>query len=174
MRSDKLSRMKLKSWTLSLVYFSVWLIVTIGLKVLSDDVLGSILLHVAYLMILLPAATLCITYLYTHRCGIKPWLIAEMTAAALILYFFFGYNELSPDFIVICLICAFFGFGVGNVLKNETAVAVQEDIDSKRKKEKLAEENKYVPLLNADPKTGKAANIRKQDLRSQTRGKNKK
>jgi hypothetical protein len=83
-----------------------------------------------------------------------------MAATAAVLYFFFGFSSLNPDFLISTLIFAFFGFGIGSVFKNEVSVAVQEDIDSERKKKRLAEEKKYVSVIDSDPKTGRKANLR--------------
>lgn len=161
MRSDE--DMKLKSWQRAIIYLIVWLAVIIGLKLLADVVLESILLHIAFVMILLPAANLIIPFLYTRKCGIKPWLIAYMAAAVIILYFFCGFKSMSPNFMINCLLTGFFGFGIGNIFKDEAAVAVQEDIDNEKKKQRLAEEKAYVSLIDSDPKTGKKADIKKQN-----------
>ena len=154
---------KAKSWQRAIVYLVIWLTVVVGLKIIADVLLRSILVHIAFVMILLPAANLTIPFIYTRKCGLKPWLIAYMTAAALILYFVFGFNSLSPDFLISCMLTGFFGFGIGNIFKDESAVAVQEDIDSEKKKKKLAEEKAYVSLIDSDPKTGKKANLRKKN-----------
>jgi hypothetical protein len=152
----------LKSWQKALLYLAAWLIIVVGFELLADVVLGSLLFHVAYVMLILPAANLAIPFIYTRKYGIKPWLILYMAAAAVILYFGFGYDSLSPNFLLSSLLIGFFGFGIGNILKDEVSAAVQEDIDSERKKKRIAEEKSYVSLLDSDPKTGSKANIRKK------------
>ena len=117
-------------------------------------------------MILLPITTLAVTFGYTRRCGLKPWLIAMLASAAFIMYFFFGFKGLSPDFLLTNIICGFFGFGVGNVMKNEALVAAQEDLDNTKKKLEQAKEKAYISLVDADPKTGKRSNLRKKNQKS--------
>jgi hypothetical protein len=153
---------RLKSWQRAIIYLAVWLAVVVGFKLLADNVLESLLVHVAYVMLLLPAVNLVIPFIYTRKCGLKPWLIAYMTATAVILYFGFGFSSLSPNFLVSVLLAEFFGFGVGNIFKDEVSVAVQEDIDSERKKKRLKAEKEYVSLIDSDPKSGKKANLRKR------------
>lgn len=156
----------LKSWQRAMIYTIVWIAVTVGLYIISDIVIQSILLHIAFVMILLPITTLAVTFGYTRRCGLKPWLIAMLAAAAVIMYFFFGFKELSPDFLLTNIICGFFGFGVGNVMKNEALVAAQEDFDNTKKKLEQAKEKAYISLVDADPKTGKRSNLRKKNQKS--------
>ncbi len=148
--ADKIT---LKSWQKGIVYLIIWLIPSVGLKILADNVTGSLLLHVAYVMILLPASTLIITFIYAKNNGLKPWFIGYLTVAVLIMYLFAGFDTLSPNFLIVCAIFAFFGFGVGNVFKDEGAIAVQEDIDAARKKKRLKQEKGYVPILNDNPKS---------------------
>jgi hypothetical protein len=162
----KFAEKKIKSWQSAIIYLVIWLIVTAGLKLIADDLIGSLLIHVMYVMIMLPLADFVIPFIYTRKHGFKPWLAAYMAAAVAVLYFGFGYSELSPDFLATALLCGFFGFGLGNVLKDEAAVAMHEDIDSERKKRRLAAEKRYVSLLDSDPKTGKRANLRKKKKRS--------
>ncbi|MCD8095213.1 MAG: hypothetical protein LUE12_03690 [Ruminococcus sp.] len=154
----KSARLSLKSWQKSLVYTLVWLVAVVGIKLLADNVLDSLLLHVAYVMIFAPLSTLLVTFFYTRKNGIKLWLVGYLTVSVLALYFFFGFNELSPNYLVENLICAFFGFGVGNIFKDEAAVTVQEDIDNERKKKAMEKERSYVPILKANPENGKKNN----------------
>jgi hypothetical protein len=162
----KLSKeVTLKSWQKAAIYLIAWLVPVVGLYCLADIVTKSIIFHIMYLMTLLPLATLIVTFMYTRRTGINPWLIIYMAAAIVTMYFGFGFNELNPDFIITNLICGFFGFGVGNIFKDEAAVAVQQDIDSERKKKRAAEERKYVSLIDTNPKTGEKSNIRKKRKR---------
>lgn len=159
MFSDK----RLHSWQWGLIFLAVWLVPTVGLKLLFDDLIGSILLHVAYVMILLPAGTFAAGFIYTRRCGLNIWLILYMILATAVLYLFCGFNALSPNFCIVNLVGGFFGFGIGNIFKDEGLVAAQEDIDNTRKKKKLAEEMKYVSLVDSDPNTGERANLRKRN-----------
>lgn len=154
---------RLKSWQKAVFYLLIWLLPTVGLKLLADEVFGSILLHIAFVMIILPALNLAVPFIYTRRYGLKPWLIIYMAAAAAALYFFLGYDELSPNFLLTCLLTGFFGFGIGNIFKDEVSAAVQEDIDAERRKRRLAEEKAYVPIMDSDPKTGKKADPKKNN-----------
>ena len=150
MFSDK----RFHSWLWGLIFLAVWAVPAVGLKLLFDDVIGSILLHVFYVMIFLPAWTFAIAFAYTKRCGLNIWLIAYMTAAVVLLYAFGGFRDMSPNFCIVNLVGGFFGFGLGNVFKDEALVAAQQDI---------AEEKKYISLVDSDPNTGERANLRKRN-----------
>lgn len=149
----KYSEITLKSWQRAFVYTAIWLVSAAGFYLLADKVTKSILFHVAYVMLILPIATLAVTFVYTRRCGLKPWLIGYMALCVLVMYFFFGFDELSPNFILTNLICGFFGFGVGNIMKNEPVVTAQEDFDNKKKKLRQAQEKSYVSILNSESDT---------------------
>lgn len=159
----------LKSWQRSFIYLAAWLIVVVGLRLLTDDLIGSLILHIAYMMLLLPAATICIAFIYSRRGGLNPWLPCYMAAAVFILYFGFGYDALSPDFLVINLLCGFFGFGIGNIFKDEGAAKAQYETDHERKIKKAAEESRYQTLIDTDPRTGKKANLKKKNTEGQDR-----
>ena len=159
MFSDK----RFHSWLWGLIFLAVWAVPAVGLKLLFDDVIGSILLHVFYVMIFLPAWTFAIAFAYTKRCGLNIWLIPYMTAAVVLLYAFGGFRDMSPNFCIVNLVGGFFGFGLGNVFKDEALVAAQQDIDNTRRKKKLAEEKKYISLVDSDPNTGERANLRKRN-----------
>ncbi len=153
----------LKSWQRAFVYLAAWLVVSAGLKVLIDSVLESLVLHILFMMIILPAATLALTFIYTRRGGLNPWLPCYLTMTVLIMYFFFGYNELSPNFIIENLICGFFGFGIGNVMKDESLSKAQYETDHEKKLKMMADEKKYQSLIDTDPHTGKKADLRKKN-----------
>lgn len=157
----------LHSWQWGLIYLFVWLLPAAGLKFIVDDLLGSVLLHVAYVMIILPAATFAAGFIYTRRCGLRPWLIAYMAAACAVLYLFCGFKTINPNFCIVNVIVGFFGFGMGNIFKDEGRVAAQEDIDNTRRKLKQAEEMKYISLVDVDPSTGERANLRKRNRKNE-------
>lgn len=159
----------MKSWQRSFIYLAVWLALVVGLRTAADVLLRSLILHITYVMILLPAATLCVSFTYARRGGVNPWLPCYMGAAVLVLYFGFGYRVLSPDFLVTNLLSGFFGFGVGNIFKDEAAAKAQYETDHEKKLKQAAEEKKYTSLIDTDPKTGKKANLRKKNKERQER-----
>ena len=154
---------RIHSWLLGLIFLTLWIIPAVGLKFLFDELIGSVLLHVFYVMIFLPAWTFAAAFVYTKRCGLNGWLIAYMAAAVATLYLFCGFRDMSPNFCIVNLIGGFFGFGLGNVFKDEALVAAQQDIDNTRRKKKLEQEKKYISLIDTDPSTGERANLRKRN-----------
>lgn len=151
--ADKKKFKPLKSWQLAFIYACVWLISIVGVYLISDIVLGSLLLHIAFVMLIVPIATLSVMLIYTRKCGINPWLSGMLTLIVLILYFAFGFNELKPNFLITSLLTGFFGAGLGNIFKDEASIAVQQDIDSEKKKKTLEAEKNYVPILEDKKKT---------------------
>ncbi len=144
----KNKNIRLRSWQKAVILTALWLCAAVGFRLLADNVFNSILLHIAYVMLILPSATFAAAFYFTRICGLKPWLPIFMAVSALILYFFFGYSELSPDFLVTNIICGFFGFGIGNIFKNEAKIAVQENTDNEKKRLKSKAEKEYVPILS--------------------------
>ncbi|SDA30625.1 hypothetical protein SAMN02910447_03231 [Ruminococcus sp. YE71] len=148
MRSDKTDDKPLKSYQRALIYLAVWLIPVVGLKLLFDNVLGSLILHIAYAMMLLPAVTLTVSFIYSKRGGLNPWLPCYMGAAVLVLYFGFGFRSLSPDFIVTNLVCGFFGFALGNVFRDEGAYKAQYAVDHAKKLAEEERERNYRSIID--------------------------
>lgn len=161
----------LRSWQLGLIYLAAWLVPAAGLRLLIDYAINSMLLHIAYVMLILPAATFAVGFIYTKRCGLKPWLICYMTAATAALYLWCGFDSLSPNFCLVNLIGGFFGFGIGNIFKNEPLVAAQENIDNVRKRRKAADEKNYISLIDADPQSGNTVRANKRKNKSGIRDK---
>lgn len=147
MRSDNGSG--LKTWQKALIVGAGWTAVNLLIKLLADTLLNSILLHVAYVMILSPAITLIASFIFTRKCGLKAWLPCVMAVGAAVLYIACGFKTLSPNFLIETAVCGFFGFGTGNIFKDEVSVAVQEDRDSERKKREQEREKRYVSVLKA-------------------------
>ncbi len=152
MRSADKDDKPLKSYQRALVYLAAWLIPVAGLRYLFDVVAGSLILHIAYTMMILPAATLAATFIYSKRGGLNLWLPAYMGAAVLTLYFAFGFKALSPDFIVTNLVCGFFGFGIGNVFRDEGAYKAQYAVDHAKKLAEEERERNYKPIIDRDRK----------------------
>lgn len=147
MRSD--NGRGLKTWQKALIVGAGWTAVNLLIKLLADTLLNSILLHVAYVMILSPAITLIASFMFTRKCGLKAWLPCVMAVGAAVLYIACGFKTLSPNFLIETAVCGFFGFGTGNIFKDEVSVAVQEDRDSERKKREQEREKRYVSVLKA-------------------------
>ena len=147
MRSDNGSG--LKTWQKALIVGAGWTAVNLLIKLLADTLLNSILLHVAYVMILSPAITLIASFMFTRKCGLKAWLPCVMAVGAAVLYIVCGFKTFSPNFLIETAVCGFFGFGIGNIFKDEVSVAVQEDRDSERKKREQEREKRYVSVLKA-------------------------
>ena len=152
MRSAKTDDKPLKSYQRALVYLAAWLVIVAGAKFLVDTVIGSLILHIAYTMMILPAATLVVSFVYSKRGGLNPWLPCYMAAAVLVLYIVFDYKALSPDFLVTNLVCGFFGFGLGNVFRDEGSYKAQYAVDHAKKLKMLEEERKYQPIVGKDKK----------------------
>lgn len=143
----------MKSSVLAAVYFLVWLAVILGIKLLADNIAHLQLLHIVYVMMIVPAGAFVTAFIYSRKGGIKLWLLLYMGAAVLIMYAAFGFNELSPDFLVTNVIFIFFGCGLGNVFKDEAAALIQQEIDNEKKAREAERERSYVSIL--DDKKGK-------------------
>ena len=143
---------KLRSWQLAFIYTAVWLIISAGVRYIADILLGSLLLHIVYVMMILPSATFAAAFYFTRVCGLKPWLPVYLAVTSLILYILFGFSELNPNFLVTVFISAFFGFGLGNIFKDEAKVAVQENTDNEKKRMREKAEREYTPILNSKNK----------------------
>lgn len=154
--------MKIKTPLKCLLYLAVWLLFAVGVKVLADNVLESFILHALYIMMILPIVTIVVTFFYAKYNGVKLWFIGYLLAAVLVLYFGFGYKSISPDFIVVNVISALFGFGFGSIFKDEAKIAAQEEFDSRRRAEKLKEEQNYTKILDEKPK-GKRQQDKEKD-----------
>ena len=137
----------MKSVVLAAIYCGAWLIPTVGIKLLADEVLNSMILHIAFTMMCVPAFAFAVTFVYARRGGQRLWLALYMLAAAVILYVIFGYNELQPDFIVTNLIPGFFGAGLGGVIRNEPIAARQYEIDNAKKIAEEKAEKDYKPIV---------------------------
>ena len=82
MRSD--NGRGLKTWQKALIVGAGWTAVNLLIKLLADTLLNSILLHVAYIMILSPAITLIVSFMFTRKCGLKAWLPCVMAVGAVV------------------------------------------------------------------------------------------
>ena len=137
----------MKSVVLAAIYCGAWLIPTVGIKLLADEVLNSMILHIAFTMMCVPAFAFAVNFVYARRGGQRLWLAFYMLAAAVILYAVFGYNELQPDFIVTNVIPGFFGAGLGGVIRNEPIAARQYEIDNAKKIAEEKAEKDYKPIV---------------------------
>lgn len=169
--TDRTKFSPLRSWQWGLIYLAVWLIPAAGLRFLIDYALDSVLLHIAYIMMILPAVTFAAGFVYTRRCGLKPWLICYMTIAVAVLYIWCGFDSFSPNFCAVNFIGGFFGFGIGNIFKNELLVAAQENVDNTNRRRKSADEKNYISLIDADPQSGGTVRANKRKKNREKRDK---
>ena len=145
----RLFKKPLKSFILAGAYLAVWLLTAVGFKTLADDLLKIPLLHIAFTMMIMPAAAFAIPFVYSRRGGQRLWLAFYMLAATLILYVGLGYSELQPDFLATNILCGFFGFGTGGIVLKEPIASEQKACDNAKKTENEARENSYVPIMEA-------------------------
>ena len=141
-----------KSFILAGLYLAVWLVIAVGFKVLADEVLHSTLMHVAFTMMIMPAAAFAIPFTFARRGGQRLWLAFYMLAAALILYAAFGYSELQPDFLATNILLGFFGFGTGGIVLKEPAASAQKNCDNAKKIAEEQAEKAYVPITERGKK----------------------
>lgn len=140
----------LKSYQRALIYAAVWLIPVAGLKLLFDTVIGSLILHIAYTMMIVPAVTFAASFIYSKRGGLNVWFPLYMAAEVLVLYFVFDFKALSPDFIVTNAVCGFFGSGLGNIFRNEGAYKAQYAVDHEKKLAEEERERNYKPIIGQE------------------------
>ncbi len=146
----RLFKKPLKSFVLAGVYLAVWLVIAVGFKTLADDLLKMPILHIAFTMMIMPAAAFAIPFIYSRRGGQRLWLAFYMLAATLMLYVGLGFSELQPDFLATNIICGFFGFGTGGIVLKEPTASEQKACDNARKTAEEARENAYVPIMEKE------------------------
>ena len=152
----RLFKKPVKSFILAGLYLAVWLIIAVGVKVLADEVLESVLLHVGFTMVIMPAAAFAIPFIFARRGGQRLWLAFYILAAALILYVAFGYSELQPDFMATNIILGFFGFGTGGIVLKEPFASEQKACDNAKKIAEEEREKAYVPITERGKKKDKS------------------
>lgn len=145
MRSDNTK--PLRSVLLALIYLAVWLAFA-AVKFIADELTGSLILHVAFTMMIMPAAAFAVPFVYTRRGGQRLWLALYILAAALILYFACGYNELQPNFLAENVIFGFFGFGVGGIFRIEPLTAARQAVDNAKKLAEEKAEKEYTSIID--------------------------
>ncbi len=148
----RLVKKPIKSFLLAGVYLAAWLIIAAGFKLLADELLNSTILHIAFTMMIMPAAAFVIPFMYTRRGCQRLWLAGYLLAAALVLYIGFGYNELQPDFMATNIICGFFGFGTGGIILKEPQASAQIACDNAKKIAEEQAEKNYQPITAAKKK----------------------
>ncbi|MCR5122900.1 MAG: hypothetical protein K6B74_10835 [Ruminococcus sp.] len=136
----------IKSFLLAGIYLAAWLVIAVGFRLLADEVLDSTIMHIAFTMIIMPAAAFVIPFIFARRGGQRLWLAGYMLAAALVLYVAFGYNELQPDFMATNIICGFFGFGTGGIIRKEPIASAQIACDNAKKIAEEQAEKNYQPI----------------------------
>lgn len=148
----RLFKKPVKSFLLAGVYLAAWLVIAVGFKVLADEVLRSTILHIAFAMMIMPAAAFAIPFVFARRGGQRLWLAFYILAAALVLYIAFGYSELQPDFMATNVILGFFGFGTGGIVLKEPIASAQIACDNAKKIAEEEREKAYVPITEREKK----------------------
>ena len=124
----------------------IWAAMTNLLYILADKVIANMIFIMLGYMIIYPVCTLVICFLFARGHGFKWYLFTAMLVITVCEYIFIsGFRSITPNIIVMTIICIIFGGGIGNCFADKFAIEQQ---TQKAKQKKNNEDKPYKKILD--------------------------
>jgi len=142
------SPLKASAFTLA-----VWAAVTNLLFVIADKVLVSIFMLFLGFGFIYPVSALVLFFRLSKRHGILWYFYAAILAVTSIEFFLVdGFKSISPNIIVMTLLCLIFGCGFGSCFADRELINSEKE---QRRKKRLNEDKEYKGILEDTPRRRK-------------------
>ncbi|MCR5542163.1 MAG: hypothetical protein K6F71_15250 [Ruminococcus sp.] len=126
--------------------FVLWLIFGIGLILLTDKVIPSILTLMLSFGFIYPAGCLVMFFRLCKRHGVMWYFPTAVIIATVLLYTLWGtYRAIIPNLIVMTVLCLLFGCGIGSCFADKEAVRAYRE---QRRQKKLGEDKPYSSIID--------------------------
>lgn len=126
--------------------FVLWLVFGIGLVLLTDKVIPSILTLMLSFGFIYPAGCLVMFFRLCKRHGVMWYFPTAVIIATVLLYTLWGtYRAIIPNLIVMTVLCLLFGCGIGSCFADKEAVRAYRE---QRRQKKLGEDKPYSSIID--------------------------
>lgn len=130
----------------AVAYNLLWAAVTNALFFLTDKVYMNITLFALSFMIVYPIMTFWLCFRHSKTFGLKWYVPIVIIAISTAEYFLVSdFKAITPNIIVMTVICVFFASGLGNCFADKEYIEAQ---NQERKIKKLHEDKKYKNITD--------------------------
>ena len=137
----------------SAVTLVMWAVITNLLFVIADKVFVSIFTLFLGFGFIYPVSAMVLFFRLSKRHGILWYFYAEILAVTCAEYFLVdGFMSISPNIIVMTLLCLIFGCGFGSCFADRDLIKSEKE---QRRKKRLNEDKEYRGILEDTPKKKK-------------------
>lgn len=126
--------------------FLLWLVLGVGLVLLVDKVIPSILTLMLAFGFIYPAGCFVMFFSLCKRHGVMWYFpVAVITSTVLMYALWETYRAIIPNLIVMTVLCLLFGCGLGGCFADKEAVRAYRE---QRRMRKLGEDKPYTSIIN--------------------------
>lgn len=137
-----------KAWHAAIFLVAVWTLISFGIFYYSTEMTTSLLTFIIGFIFIYPIGTFAGCFWYAKKYSRILDIIIPMIIITFLEYFFFGFNSVEPNYIVMTLIVVLFGSNIGKQFCSENKYSSIEDILDKKREQNQKAEREYKSIID--------------------------